>query len=311
MPIVKANCTNCGGNLEVDSQNLVSRCEYCGSSFIVEQAISNFNTTNEIRDSIVNIYSSDYQNSNEYLESGNAYLKIGDYESAFDVFMSMSRKFPSNWKSWWGLVVSSTHQGKLYPDDLPVSFWVQSARKLSGKDEFTPYLEWYDSYSRSISGSRVNEFIENRKTEIANKKGAIDEEIKRLFELNNSCISKIHGIIMRVTGYCSIIAGLSVILYSGIYRNLILFSFRNLSVFHLGVLIFFGLVLIFTGAQCFDISRRCQSTSNIKILKEKINLQKEKINQLIAEVNEMKNIIGKDKISIQNFIYESMVHETS
>lgn len=56
MSFVQAKCTNCGANLTVDSSKDAAICEYCGTPFIVENAINNYNVTNHINASVVNIY---------------------------------------------------------------------------------------------------------------------------------------------------------------------------------------------------------------------------------------------------------------
>lgn len=56
MPIVSAKCTNCGSNLNVDNTKDAMVCPYCGSAFIVEKAINNYYTTNNIQAGVVNIY---------------------------------------------------------------------------------------------------------------------------------------------------------------------------------------------------------------------------------------------------------------
>ena len=48
MPLVQAKCTNCGSNLEIDNTKDAAICPYCGTAFIVEKAINNYNTTNQI-----------------------------------------------------------------------------------------------------------------------------------------------------------------------------------------------------------------------------------------------------------------------
>ena len=51
MPIAQAKCTNCGGNLEVDSSLEAAVCPFCKTPYIVEKAINNYNTyvTNNIK----------------------------------------------------------------------------------------------------------------------------------------------------------------------------------------------------------------------------------------------------------------------
>ena len=52
MKLVKAKCTSCGGDLDVNPDAECLICKYCGSPFIVEKAINNYNTT--INNTIVN-----------------------------------------------------------------------------------------------------------------------------------------------------------------------------------------------------------------------------------------------------------------
>ena len=56
MPLVPCKCTNCGANLQVDNTKDAAICEFCGSAFIVEKAINNYNVTNHITAGVVNYY---------------------------------------------------------------------------------------------------------------------------------------------------------------------------------------------------------------------------------------------------------------
>lgn len=58
MPIVQAKCTNCGANLEVDSTREAAVCPFCGTAYVVEKAVNNYNTVNnnQIQAQVVNIY---------------------------------------------------------------------------------------------------------------------------------------------------------------------------------------------------------------------------------------------------------------
>lgn len=58
MPFVAAKCTECGGNLQIDSTKDAAICPYCGTPFVVEKAINLYNTTNNISANTVNIYNS-------------------------------------------------------------------------------------------------------------------------------------------------------------------------------------------------------------------------------------------------------------
>ena len=69
MPLVDAKCTNCGAPLKVDNSKEAAICEHCGSAFIVEKAINNYNITNNINANVVNIYG-DTSNNDFVIEAG-------------------------------------------------------------------------------------------------------------------------------------------------------------------------------------------------------------------------------------------------
>ncbi|MGY3665393.1 MAG: hypothetical protein ACXAHE_16460 [Roseburia sp. 1XD42-69] len=48
MPLVAAKCTQCGANIEVDDSKEAGICKYCGTAFITEKAITNYNTYPEL-----------------------------------------------------------------------------------------------------------------------------------------------------------------------------------------------------------------------------------------------------------------------
>ena len=61
MPLVSAKCTNCGGTLEVDDSKEAAVCPLCGTPYIVEKAVNNYNnvthhhTVNNITADVVNV----------------------------------------------------------------------------------------------------------------------------------------------------------------------------------------------------------------------------------------------------------------
>lgn len=56
MPLVPAICPNCGGQVEVNNSQEAAVCKFCGTPFIVEKAINQYNTVNNIRADVVNVY---------------------------------------------------------------------------------------------------------------------------------------------------------------------------------------------------------------------------------------------------------------
>lgn len=58
--LVPAKCPECGGNVVVNSEKEAWICDFCKTPFVVEKAINNFNTvnnvTNNIKADVVNVY---------------------------------------------------------------------------------------------------------------------------------------------------------------------------------------------------------------------------------------------------------------
>ena len=57
MAMIPAKCTQCGANISVDDTKEAGICENCGTAFITEKAIINYNTVNNYHADVVNIYS--------------------------------------------------------------------------------------------------------------------------------------------------------------------------------------------------------------------------------------------------------------
>ena len=57
MGIIPARCTQCGAEIEVDSTKESGVCKYCGTIFITEKAINNYNTyvTHNYAGAIINM----------------------------------------------------------------------------------------------------------------------------------------------------------------------------------------------------------------------------------------------------------------
>lgn len=58
MSLVPAICTQCGAEIEVDDTQEAGICKHCGTAFITEKAINNYNITNNITAQTVNIIGS-------------------------------------------------------------------------------------------------------------------------------------------------------------------------------------------------------------------------------------------------------------
>ena len=85
MPFVAAKCTQCGANIEVDDSKEAGICKFCGTAFITEKAITNYNTyvtnNNNFAGANINVVGGDIKN---LLEIANNSLNGGNGKEAFD-----------------------------------------------------------------------------------------------------------------------------------------------------------------------------------------------------------------------------------
>lgn len=109
MGFVAAKCTSCGGVLKVDESRKEAICEYCGSAYIVQEAINNYNITN-----VYNIEKADFtldhkQYMRDRLESAEKQIyQLNNYAGAIASFHMLRDEMPEEYRVWKGLVIAKT-----------------------------------------------------------------------------------------------------------------------------------------------------------------------------------------------------------
>ena len=169
MPLVDAKCTNCGGKLKVDSEREASICEFCGSAFIVEKAINNYNVTNNntIHAQVVNVYGNDNTKQNEI----NIEEKTNDLLSDFKKAGSCNLLSPKNLIEVLSLIDKDSNSKKKtllhaleeYSDKLDFKFdYSYSPNNFCSLDPLRNYnfqSLWKDCGNLGEDGSHFVEWI--------------------------------------------------------------------------------------------------------------------------------------------------------
>lgn len=85
MAMIPAKCTQCGANIQVDETKEAGICQYCGTAFITEKAINNYNITNNVNiaNATINVTGGDIEN---LLLRAHQYENSGDYEKAKEYY---------------------------------------------------------------------------------------------------------------------------------------------------------------------------------------------------------------------------------
>ena len=97
MPLVAAKCTSCGAALTVDNSKDAAICEFCGTPFIVEKAITNVtmsgNNSITVESAVINIQSGNntpsvnnlLKRAEEFEQQGNFVTAVEYYEKVLDL----------------------------------------------------------------------------------------------------------------------------------------------------------------------------------------------------------------------------------
>jgi len=111
MPFTQAKCTNCGQTLKVDSSKDAAVCEFCGSAFIVEKAINNYNSYNQYKIEHANIQLNNEQSIEQRLKNAEVFFKkLNQAEKAKELFLSVTEDAPSDYRGWWGVARVLTNE---------------------------------------------------------------------------------------------------------------------------------------------------------------------------------------------------------
>ena len=160
MPLVNAKCTNCGANLEVDNTKDAAICPYCGSAYIVEKAINNYNitnnTTNNINAEVVNVYGG---NSGDFVIRGGVLEKYNGASTEVIIPNSVSIIGEGAFKDCRGITKVSI------PDSVTTieenAFWgCAELSSLYLPDSVTTIGEWAFSLCEKLSSLKLPESIQ-------------------------------------------------------------------------------------------------------------------------------------------------------
>ena len=99
MPLVQAKCTNCGASLEVDNARDSAICPYCQTPYVVEKAINNYITTNNITNStvyIVNGSHAEEENLKRQLGNVKLFIDNGNHDDAIRIIRELLDNYPGD-----------------------------------------------------------------------------------------------------------------------------------------------------------------------------------------------------------------------
>ncbi len=175
MALVPAICTQCGAQIEVDNTHEAEICKYCGTAFVIEKAINNYNIRNIVNvqsgGNTINITSADL--SNKYIMMARKYKFNDDFEKAEKFYTLALEGQPDNWEANFystyfcamqaerGEILDKANQMQssivvsveLMKENVPNDGLIVCISEMQGRlQELSTYL--FNSYSKYFSSNR-------------------------------------------------------------------------------------------------------------------------------------------------------------
>lgn len=114
MGFVAAKCTNCGANIEVDETKEAGICKYCGTAFVTEKAINNYNTyitnNNNFAGANINIMAGNIDNLIKMAETAES---AGNSKEANEYYSKVLELEPTNRKALIGKGCTACESSKV------------------------------------------------------------------------------------------------------------------------------------------------------------------------------------------------------
>lgn len=169
MPLTPATCPKCGGILDVDSELEAANCRYCGTPFIVEKAISVFNTTHNttyvtnststtnISGSEVHIHQ-DGDDAQTLFDNLKALLSLEKYDAVTNTLEKLNDKFPADVRTYEAEVLYDWRDPEYDINNGTIRFKFRSLLELYSfnKETGLQYIERYkgetNAYLSKVSG---------------------------------------------------------------------------------------------------------------------------------------------------------------
>jgi len=307
MPLTAARCTQCNGDVKVDPAQEAAVCTHCGTPFIIEKAINNYNTTLNINDSGVT--------ADTLIARADLFLQNGDFAKADETYEKALERAPHDHSAHWGkflckLNVSNTSDKaaeavvERYFNPSPSIQTEEAVGNLcrphyDNAVRFAPadfkakYVAFRDkliSFAQTVKeyDIKCKEAISNKIKSLQNRISSMnleiennDKEIKNL-QHNRTRENKKEKIIFFVV--FSVLSVIGIFFFYSLINNFGNFVITCLSMTPFGILSFFivgGLVILLVGIK----QKRNLLYGRIEFLRAESQKLKAKIQKLELKIN--------------------------
>ncbi len=146
MALIPAKCTQCGANIQVDDKKEAGICESCGTAFITEKVINNYNVTNNynIANAQITVGGIDVT---KRIAAAEKLMSTGLHDEGRQMLFQITKDCPEDYRAWFLLAKYAYELDDLWFDDNPM---FQKAKALATEDGVTAITEHYNEMYAQI-----------------------------------------------------------------------------------------------------------------------------------------------------------------
>lgn len=111
MALIAAKCTECGANIKVDESKDAGICQHCGTAFVTQKAINNYNVNYNVTKIITNAKES----AEDLLQNAIVLYNLEEYEQAYKLVKKAKNIDASNYMIWY-YIAMCIHSGRFEYD---------------------------------------------------------------------------------------------------------------------------------------------------------------------------------------------------
>lgn len=109
------------------------------------------------------------------LERAQTYLKLKDFSTAKEQYITLTKEYPEEYLGWWGLIVCETVDFSVPPPaENQFERWFGYAKQLSAPEDFLPLEKTYVEYYSRMAGQAADKEMDAVDVQISEYKSRID-----------------------------------------------------------------------------------------------------------------------------------------
>lgn len=130
------------------------------------------------------------------LKNGETYIKLGNYDAANDVYLTLTKDYPEVARGWWGLIVCKTRSfTDVLTDPSELNVWYGYIRQLAEPDDFASMESEYLAYTGKIAQALAAADMEQTREAMNSHRahiGELQQTIERSIRTSLTATRPIH-----------------------------------------------------------------------------------------------------------------------